>query len=146
MRKTRARYLVTVRKNTAQLVWVTLLTGQQSGAAPCRCSDGSTSPSLLKSTVHAVKVQTGGLARLCSLSVLPCLPLKRRCRTQPAGRSVAAAARKVQRHKRAKRGRLTLMARGVDLKLHTVLYNLYYHPVSSREAPEQKRATLRYIT
>lgn len=67
----RARSLATMRKKTGQLGLVTLLTGQQSGAA--RSSDGFNFPflPLLKSTVRAVQVQV----RPCG-SFPPLYPLR----------------------------------------------------------------------
>lgn len=93
--------LVTMRKKRGQLLLVTLITGQQSGAAPCRSGDGfnfSFSP-LFKSTVRAVQVRIRSRGVLAS--VAPCLPLNAVCSRQPAGRSEGskpAVARLLQRH------------------------------------------------
>lgn len=103
----RARHLVTMRKNTGQLVLVTLWTGQQSGAAPCRSSVGFSSPfyPLLKSTVLAVHVQfrsCGLFASVPSLSRRASRLTRCAARSQPGGvrGSEPAAARLLQRHRR----------------------------------------------
>lgn len=72
----RARYLITMRKKTGQLV--TLLTGQQSGAAPRLSSFNLSAFPLLKSTVCTVQAQIRSyrFVRLCALSVLLMSPVK----------------------------------------------------------------------
>lgn len=135
MRKTRARHLVIVRKKTAQLFLVTLLTGQQSGAAPCRCSDASTFPSLLK--FHSA----------CSSGADPwaCSPLCPLCLVVSPVKDGGAARSQQGGVREANRQQLGCISvigersedvslwcsRGVTLKLQAVVYNMcvYRHLV-----------------
>lgn len=137
---------VIMRINTGQLVLVTLWTGQQSGAAPCRSSVGFSSPfyPLLKSTVLAVEVQFRSCGWFASVPSL-CRRASRltRCaaRSQPGGvrGSEPAAARLLQRHRRGgKREEVSLWRRIASSQLFyscmviIVIQVKWQHLISSR--------------